>query len=210
VTPTRPLALHDAQLVLARSYGYDSWPKLKSVVDGVTVQRLLAAVHANDHAAVAAMVRVRPELVNSVETAGYEYTALHHAVIERMPDMVRTLMRLGADARIGIYPNTDATSAMTIAAERGYDDMLAILREEERRRESSPTAEDVTLAELRRAFRAGDEESAIGVLRRHPELVRFAEPGKPAHRPASGVGAAPDACRGVAARARRGCQRARK
>jgi len=33
-------ALHDAQLVLARSYGFDSWPKLKAYVDGVTVQRL--------------------------------------------------------------------------------------------------------------------------------------------------------------------------
>ena len=28
-------ALHDAQLVLARSYGFDSWPKLKAFVDGV-------------------------------------------------------------------------------------------------------------------------------------------------------------------------------
>jgi hypothetical protein len=28
--------LHDAQLVLARSYGFESWPKLKAAVDGVT------------------------------------------------------------------------------------------------------------------------------------------------------------------------------
>ena len=34
-------ALHDAQLVLARSYGFDSWPKLKAFVDGVTVRRTL-------------------------------------------------------------------------------------------------------------------------------------------------------------------------
>jgi hypothetical protein len=30
-------ALHDAQLVLARAYGFDSWPKLRAFVDGVTV-----------------------------------------------------------------------------------------------------------------------------------------------------------------------------
>ena len=30
-------ALHDAQLVLARSYSFDSCPKLKGYVDGVTV-----------------------------------------------------------------------------------------------------------------------------------------------------------------------------
>ena len=34
-------ALHDAQLVLARNYGYGSWPKLKAYVDGVTATRLM-------------------------------------------------------------------------------------------------------------------------------------------------------------------------
>jgi hypothetical protein len=29
-------ALHDAEFVLARSYGFESWPKLKAAVDGVT------------------------------------------------------------------------------------------------------------------------------------------------------------------------------
>jgi hypothetical protein len=29
-------ALHDAQFVLARAYGFESWPKLKAAVDGVT------------------------------------------------------------------------------------------------------------------------------------------------------------------------------
>ena len=41
-------ALHDAQLVLARSYGFDSWPKLKAYVDGVTVKRLADAVRSDD------------------------------------------------------------------------------------------------------------------------------------------------------------------
>ena len=43
-----PFALHHAQLVLARSYGYDSWPKLKAYVDGVTISRLTEAVRAGD------------------------------------------------------------------------------------------------------------------------------------------------------------------
>ena len=33
-------ALHDAQFVLARSYGFESWPKLKAAVDGVTAKKL--------------------------------------------------------------------------------------------------------------------------------------------------------------------------
>ena len=31
-------ALHDAQLVMARAYGFESWPKLKAFVDGATVR----------------------------------------------------------------------------------------------------------------------------------------------------------------------------
>ena len=32
-------ALNDAQRVLARAYGYESWPKLKAFVDGASVER---------------------------------------------------------------------------------------------------------------------------------------------------------------------------
>src|SRR2546423_10192759 len=32
--------LHDAQLVIHRSYGFESWRKLKAYVDGVTVRQL--------------------------------------------------------------------------------------------------------------------------------------------------------------------------
>ena len=34
-------ALHDAQLVIARSYGFDSCSKLKAFVDGASVKRLI-------------------------------------------------------------------------------------------------------------------------------------------------------------------------
>src|SRR5262245_16610915 len=49
-------ALHDAQLVVARSYGFESWPKLKAYVDGVTVKRLAEAIRAGDLAQVRAML----------------------------------------------------------------------------------------------------------------------------------------------------------
>src|SRR6266478_6073691 len=47
VDPSK-FALHDAQLVIARSYGFDSWTKLKAYVDGVTVKRLADAIRAGD------------------------------------------------------------------------------------------------------------------------------------------------------------------
>src|SRR4029077_17078495 len=108
-------ALHDAQLVLARSYGFDSWPKLKAFVDGVTIRRLAEAVRANDLSQVRAMLRARPELAGMAMSYGDEHRPIHFAVMKRSPEMVRLLMRHGADARQGIDPHRDATTAWTIA-----------------------------------------------------------------------------------------------
>ena len=57
-------ALHDAQLVLARAYGFDSWPKLKAYVDGVTVSTAGGRGTVGDIVRVRAMLKARPELVN--------------------------------------------------------------------------------------------------------------------------------------------------
>ena len=51
-------ALHDAQLVLARSYGFPSWPKMKAYMDSITVGRLVDAIRAGDLKTVRSMVRV--------------------------------------------------------------------------------------------------------------------------------------------------------
>jgi hypothetical protein len=53
-------ALRDAQLVLARSYGFESWPKLKAAVEGVTMKRLHEAVKKGDLDAVRALLAQRP------------------------------------------------------------------------------------------------------------------------------------------------------
>ena len=61
-------ALHDAQLVLARSYGFDSWPKLRARVDGVTLARLADAVIIPpqfDRGPLAEALRAAPVLVSS-------------------------------------------------------------------------------------------------------------------------------------------------
>ena len=54
-------ALHDAQLVIARAYGFDSWPALKAHVDGLTARQFIAAARDNDLEKVAAMLTSRPE-----------------------------------------------------------------------------------------------------------------------------------------------------
>jgi ankyrin repeat protein len=166
-------ALHDAQLVLARSYGYGSWPKLKAYVDGVTATRLMDAVRSNDTEQARRILRIRPELVNFEEPGTHGHSALHYAVMNRMPAMARTLMQLGANPNATVYPRYDATTPLTIAIERGYDEIAAILREEEKRREAGrPTTSELP-AELHKALQSGDEEVAIAVLERHPGLMAY-------------------------------------
>jgi ankyrin repeat protein len=127
-------ALHDAQLVIARSYGFESWPKLKAYVDGVTIRRFVEAVSNGDIERVRAMLKARPELANMAVSYGDEHRAIHYAAMHRQPEITRLLMRKGANARAGIHPHRDATSAWTLARERGYDDIVAIIEEEENRK----------------------------------------------------------------------------
>jgi ankyrin repeat protein len=124
-------ALHDAQLVLARAYGFESWPKLNAFVDGATVRRLVDAVRARDADAAERLLKARPELARmSIANLG----VLHHAVMDNQPAMVRLLMAHGANAREGVYPHRDATSAHAIALQRGYSTIVRIIEEEEQAR----------------------------------------------------------------------------
>jgi ankyrin repeat protein len=166
-------ALHDAQLVLARSYGFDSWPKLKAYVDGMNVSRLIEAVKANDLEQVRKILQIRPELINVSLAWDNEHAALHCAVFNRLPEMTRLLMQHGADARSGIYPNTEATTPIAIASERGYDEILAILLGEEKRRNADKAQAPAVPDELRRAINNRDEETAIAILDREPQLIHF-------------------------------------
>ena len=165
-------ALHHAQLVLARAYGFESWPKLKTFVDGASVARLHDAVRAGDAATVRRILDARPELVNYDRSENDEHKALHVAVVHQQPAMIRLLMQRGADARRGIWPHRDATGALTIAEERGYEEIAAAIREEEQRR-NRPAAilGDRTLALLIAAYEAGDEDAIVAIVADHPEFV---------------------------------------
>lgn len=164
-------ALHDAHLVLARAYGFDSWPKLRAFVDGATVQRLIAAVRAADEDEVARLLRTRPELARMSHA---NLGVMHHAVLALAPRaIVRQLMVHGADARGGIYPHRDATTAHAIAVQRGYTAIVRIIEDEEqRRREERSGTRDAPLADdLFRAIQAGDAPTVERLLDANPALV---------------------------------------
>ncbi len=127
--------LADAQRVLARAHGFASWTKLKQHVEGLTIDAFRDAVESGDLDRVRDLAEQRPDFVG-IECGGIwgERIALHFAVLNRDRKMTALLMQLGSDARKGFWPYRDATSATTIAAERGYDDIVEIIERAEQRR----------------------------------------------------------------------------
>lgn len=169
-------ALVDAQRVLARTYGFSSWTKLKQHVDGVNVESFRDAVDAGDVVTVRKLAKARPELVSlSPDGEHGERISLHSAVLKRDVEMTRALMELGSDARRGIWPHRSATTAYAIAKDRGYDEITAIIeREEERRRRatSSPgAAVSSKTDEIHKAILQDRNDQAIRLLESDLSLV---------------------------------------
>src|ERR1039457_7714817 len=169
-------ALHDAQHVLARAYGYESWAKLKAFVDGANVARLAEAVNAGDVAQARALLHARPELASMDMAGDNEHQALHYAVLRRDAAIVRLLMAAGADARKGIFPHRDATTAFALARDRGYHDIAAAIDEEEQHRREAMSCPNATVSpvqeQINRAIRNGDNGEAIRLLEADESLIR--------------------------------------
>ena len=169
-------ALNDAQRVLARAYGFQSWPKLKAFVDGATIARFADAVKAGDVAQVRSMLALRPELVSMDRAGNDEHRGLHYAVLRRDVPMVKLLMEAGADARKGIWPNRDATSALTLARDREYSEIVAIIEEEERLRREEMSCPNATVSpmqdEISAAILHGDTAIAKRLLEEDRSLIQ--------------------------------------
>ena len=169
-------ALNDAQRVLARAYGYESWPKLKAFVDGANIARLAEAVQAGDAARVRILLSARPELVAMDMAGNDEHRVLHYAVLRRDATMVKLLMEAGADARKGIYPHRDATSALAIAKDREYGEIVAVIEEEEGLRRAEMSCPNATISptqgQIHQAISKGDNAAAIRLLQADGSLIQ--------------------------------------
>ncbi len=167
-------ALADAQRVLARAYGFSSWPALKNHVEGVNFAALLAAAEAGDVAAVRRLAKARPDLLNP-HIADFRDGALRRAVLRRDEELTRVLMQLGANARVGIWPHRDATSAYAIAVDREYSEIVATIeREEDNRRarlSHEGTATSAAVDALRQAIAEGRAAEAIALMEADPALI---------------------------------------
>ena len=138
------------------------------------VADLCEAAASGDVSRIKQILGEQPDLVNVHMAENNEHRAIHYAVMNRHIDAVRILMEAGADHNSGIYPHRDATGAFTMARERGLDDIVHVIREEDERRKLA-ACKNITITDendaLFEAVREGRHEAALDVLDRHPELL---------------------------------------
>jgi ankyrin repeat protein len=163
-TPTpETFGLHDAQYVLARTYGFESWPKLKAAVQGATNTNLHQAAERGDFAAVRELLTRRPELARG------DRRALQIAVLRRDLAMTELLLEFEADPGGGEW-----TSPYGIARDRGYDEIVDAIRAARTKRgEHGLQGSIEALGKFERVAKSGNEEALCAVLDEHPELAEI-------------------------------------
>ena len=120
--------LADAQLALARTYGFASWRALKSHVEAEAAA-FLRAVGEGDAAKVRAALAVRPDLANAIGPHpfwGGRPQPLHVAIETRRQDMFALLLAAGADPS-GRNEGYDHWSPLMLTFSRDQPEMRAEL-----------------------------------------------------------------------------------
>lgn len=90
--------------MLARSYGFESWSKLKAAVDGVTAKNLHEAAESSDLKTARELLTRRPKMVD-LGRGGM--SPLNKAVLRRDVEMVKLLLEFGANPDAGVWPIRD-------------------------------------------------------------------------------------------------------
>jgi ankyrin repeat protein len=120
---TKPEArLADAQLDLARSYGFSSWRALKAHVDSLTIDgRLFALAREGDAEELRALLDAHPDRLLAREKP-YGWTLLHAAAQKGRLGVVDLLLGRGIDANM--KEQGDDSYAMHWAAAGGHLDVV--------------------------------------------------------------------------------------
>jgi ankyrin repeat protein len=133
-------ALHEAQLVLARAYGFSSWPNLRAFVEGGGRRQLIRPVELQSAssddvwntilaASTGDMTTLRQLLARNPQLARAEYwysPVLHFAVREGHVDAVRLLLETGADPESN---GLNDRNLIEMAAERGHAEIVTLLEQ---------------------------------------------------------------------------------
>lgn len=92
-----PMKLSEAQLVIAREYGFDNWTQLKERITGSTVAELIdKAIRARDAKQVTQLLTAHPNLLHVPVRSGNWGPPMSHAANLGLLDMVRVIAVLGA------------------------------------------------------------------------------------------------------------------
>jgi hypothetical protein len=92
-----PFKLADAQLVVAREYGFTHWAALKQrIAAGEAVPALQTAIHAGDRAMVVAILRAHPELLHLPVWSGNWGPPMSHAANLGQLEIIQACAELGA------------------------------------------------------------------------------------------------------------------
>jgi len=128
--------LSEAQLWVARRYGFPSWRKLKAYIDALKDfgQQLVNAVHAGDLDTMRRILDGHPELVNAGtdlprrERPSDTLTMrlIHLAIVEGKLDVLRLLIERGADLNAR---NADGRLPLHDCFELNHDDFAKVLLE---------------------------------------------------------------------------------
>jgi ankyrin repeat protein len=126
--------LSEAQLLVARSYGFASWRKLKSHVDALHDfgQQLINAVHSGDLGTIRKVLDSHPELVHAgTDLPRHDRPSdtvamrlIHLAIAEAKVDVLRLLIERGADLNAR---NADGRLPLHDCFELNHDDFAKIL-----------------------------------------------------------------------------------
>lgn len=120
------------------------------------------------------ILTAQPDLVNVHTAENDEHRAIHYAVMNQHTDAVRVLMEAGALHTSGIYPHRDATDPFTIAQERGYDEIVNIMQEEDEKRQLA-ACKNITISEendaLFETVQKGQDGEALKILDQNPDLL---------------------------------------
>jgi hypothetical protein len=89
--------LNDAQLVVAREYGFSNWAELKERINANTVAGLLQeAIHKDDRETVVRLLRVNPNLLHIPLWSGNWGPPMSHAANLGRLDIIKAVASLGA------------------------------------------------------------------------------------------------------------------
>jgi hypothetical protein len=126
--------LSEAQLAVARDYGFPSWRKLKSYVDAAQGhgRQLIEAVRSGQISPIREILGSHPESVNATTDLDrllrpsdtLAMRLIHVAIAENQPEVLRLLIELGADLNVR---NADGRLPLHDCFELGHDDFAKIL-----------------------------------------------------------------------------------